>query len=81
MEFCGGKFPRLKNVKGFDGLLWHRGNTEKDSAGCLILGYNKVKGKVINSQEAFEKVYNMLKKVNKATNEEIIVKYIRTYEK
>lgn len=81
MDFCGGKLPRLKNVKGFDGILWHRGNTEKDSAGCLILGYNKVKGKVINSQEAFEKVYNMLKSINKATNEEIIVKYIRTYDK
>lgn len=60
MNFCKGKLPRLCNVPGFEGILIHRGNTEKDSAGCLIVGYNKVKGKVVNSQEAFEKLYRKL---------------------
>lgn len=60
MSFCKGKLPRLCNVPGFDGILIHKGNTEKDSAGCLIVGYNKVKGKVVNSQEAFEKLYKKL---------------------
>jgi len=58
--FCNGKLPRLCNVPGFEGILIHKGNTEKDSAGCLIVGYNKVKGKVINSQEAFEKLYKKM---------------------
>lgn len=59
-NFCNGKLPRLLNVKGFDGILIHKGNTQNDSAGCIIVGYNKVKGKVINSQQAFEKLYKIL---------------------
>ena len=59
-SFCKGKLPRLLKVKGFDGILIHKGNTQKDSSGCIIVGYNKVKGKVINSQEAFEKLYKRL---------------------
>ena len=59
--FCDGKLPRLLNVKGFDGILIHKGNTQNDSAGCIIVGYNKIKGKVVNSQQAFEKLYKILK--------------------
>lgn len=80
MDFCKGKLPRLENVKGFSGILWHRGNTEKDSAGCLILGYNKVKGKVIDSQRAFETVYRMLDIANRI-GDPIFVTYLRTYSK
>lgn len=78
MNFCRGRMPRLLDVKGFDGILWHRGTTEKDSAGCLILGYNKIKGKVLYSQFAFEKVYTLLKAAYKA-KEEITATYTRTY--
>ena len=41
--------PLLVDVKGFSGIRIHRGNTDKDSSGCIIIGENKVKGKVINS--------------------------------
>lgn len=58
---CDGKLPRLLNVKGFEGILIHAGNTDKDSAGCLLVGANKVKGQVINSRETFEKLYKVLK--------------------
>lgn len=60
-QYCGGRLPRLLNVPGFDGILMHRGSDQNSSAGCIILGFNKVVGKVINSQEAFEKVYSALK--------------------
>lgn len=60
-ELCGGKLPRLMNVPGFDGVLIHTGNDEDDSYGCIIVGYNKVKGKVIESRKAFEKLYPILK--------------------
>lgn len=64
IKVCKGKVPRLLNVKGFEGILIHAGNTEEDSAGCIILGENKVKGKVINSRSTFEKFYNTLIKSN-----------------
>lgn len=55
-----GRVPRLLDVKGFDGVLIHTGNTEKDSLGCIIIGENKVIGKVINSQATFIKFYKKL---------------------
>ena len=67
--------PRLLNVKGFDGILIHSGNTEKSSCGCLIVGYNKIKGKVINSREAFNKLFSLLKE----TKEDISIKITSNY--
>ena len=48
----------------------HCGSTAKSSAGCLILGYNKIKGGVVDSQKAFETVYKeLLKDKNNITIE------------
>lgn len=60
-EVCNGKVPRLLNVKGFDGILIHAGNTAIDSAGCLLVGMNLEKGKVLKSQETFRELYKLLK--------------------
>lgn len=59
--FCNGCLPRLIDVPAFDGVLIHIGNTANDSSGCIIVGENKVVGKVINSAITFRKLYEKLK--------------------
>lgn len=56
-EVCGGFLPRLVGVPAFDGVLIHCGNTAKDTDGCILVGENKVKGQVVNSQATFRKLY------------------------
>ena len=59
-QVCNGKVPRLLNVKGFEGILIHAGNTDKDSTECLLVCINLERGKVLKSQETFRKLYKML---------------------
>lgn len=74
-SFCDGYLPRLKNVPGFDGILIHRGSDQNSSAGCIIVGYNTIVGKVTNSQKAFESLYAELKEVsNKGEHISITIK-------
>lgn len=56
----GGKLPRLLNVKGFEGVLIHVGNTCQDSLGCILMGLNTKKGMVTNSTEYFHKLMKEL---------------------
>lgn len=53
--------PRLLNVPMFDGILIHRGNSVKDTSGCILVGENKVKGMVLNSTPYEEKLVELLK--------------------
>lgn len=48
-----GIVPRLQGVIGFSGCLIHVGNRPEDTYGCLLVGENKVKGRVTNSVETF----------------------------
>ena len=63
-DFCGGRVPRLKYVKGFSGILIHSGTDQDSSSGCIIVGENKMVGKVINSWATFKRVYAILKRAH-----------------
>uniref|UniRef100_A0AAU8B7D0 DUF5675 domain-containing protein n=1 Tax=Dulem virus 42 TaxID=3145760 RepID=A0AAU8B7D0_9CAUD len=53
--------PLLNNVKGFDGIRIHSGNSAKDTEGCILVGDNKEVGKVLNSRTTYEKLFAKLK--------------------
>ena len=80
IDTCKGCVPRLENVKGYEGILIHTGNTEKDSAGCLIVGENKVVGKVINSKITFEMLMKEYLNPCKKKGEKITIEIIRKYK-
>ena len=64
MEVCQGKLPRIKNVKGFKGVLLHCGSDHSNSSGCILLGLNKQKGKLTDSKETFKKIYSLMKEAH-----------------
>lgn len=41
--------PLLLNVKGFEGIRIHTGNKPEDTKGCILLGFNRRKGYVLDS--------------------------------
>lgn len=50
----------LLNVPNFEGIRIHSGNTDADTSGCILVGYNTVKGKLTNSKNAYDKLYALL---------------------
>ena len=59
--------PLINNVKGFEGIRIHSGNTNQDTEGCILVGFNKVKGNVINSRDTYNKLFSILSKNNNIT--------------
>ena len=59
--------PLINDVKGFEGIRIHSGNTNQDTEGCILVGFNKIKGNVINSRDTYNKLFSILSKSNNIT--------------
>jgi hypothetical protein len=53
--------PLLLNVKGFEGIRIHSGNTHLDTSGCLLPGI-PVADKVTFSTSTFQSLFTLIKK-------------------
>jgi len=52
--------PRILEIKGFDGVLLHRGNTADHSFGCILIGYKKGHNSIFESTKAETDLVNRL---------------------
>lgn len=59
-NFTEGRLPRLLSVPAYDGILIHAGVNQNSSAGCIIVGQNKVVGQVVNSMATFKRLWKVL---------------------
>ena len=66
----GRVLPRLVSVKGYSGVLIHCGNTADDTEGCILVGENRERGKVLNSRATLESLLVFLRAAQ-AEGEEI----------
>ena len=66
---CKRKMPYQHCVPHFLGIHIHWGNTEDESGGCIIVGENTVKGKILNSRATFKKLFDLLEKEKDITVE------------
>lgn len=54
--------PLIQNVPNFEGVRIHSGNTDKDTEGCLLLGFTKQKDFIGQSKLAFTAFFQRLEK-------------------
>lgn len=67
MDVCQGKLPRIRGVKGFEGILIHVADGPKGAdllEGCIGIGLNKVVGQLCDGKETFKKVYALMKEAH-----------------
>ena len=63
-KLCGGKMPRLVDVPGWEGVLFHPLTDASQTEGCIGVGRNLVKGKILESRACFTHFYAELKKAH-----------------
>lgn len=79
-KLCKGYLPRLLEVKGFDGILMHCGSTADNSAGCILIGLNTIKGRLTNSQKTYTTFMVLHMLPAKKMKEDITITITRKYK-
>ncbi|MGK4028192.1 DUF5675 family protein [Bacteroides uniformis] len=59
--------PYLHDVPHFLGVLIHPGNDAEDTEGCILVGKNSVKGKVLESRATSDKLNEILSREKEIT--------------
>ena len=71
----------VNNVPGFEYILWHTGNTDESTSGCLILGDSQTSnlvqadGVVGSSVNSYKKIYPIVRDAI-LSDEKVLVKYV-----
>ena len=71
----------VNNVPGFEYILWHTGNTDESTSGCLILGDSQTSnlvqadGFVGSSVNSYKKIYPIVRDAI-LSDEKVLVKYV-----
>lgn len=75
----------VKDVPGFDRILWHWGNTDLDTHGCYIVGsyFGDIKGRkgVVSSRLKYVEVYPILYKIIKNNEAQGLKTYVEYKDK
>lgn len=64
MQTCGGKLPRLIDVKGYEGVLIHVADGPKRDSlvqGCIGVGNLSAEEYLMNGKKVFAELYNKMK--------------------
>lgn len=57
----------IMGVRGHSNLLFHCGNFDKDSEGCILLGESRMGLMIVQSRVAFERFMNLQNGINSFT--------------
>lgn len=69
------KMPYLLDVPYFTSIMIHNGFSAENSHGCVLVGKNKVKGRVVESRDTFNKLYIRINEASQ-NNEKVIIEIV-----
>lgn len=52
-NFANGMTPHVLNVPGYKNIRIHEGNDSTDTDGCILVGYNKEKGRLVGKNNKY----------------------------